>query len=834
MAKAPWCGGYEAAQLLIERCFRRDGSLFLDDGDREIWTLANAEDLQARIDPPDTRPGSFIGKFTEQLAGASSDVLQLSAEMLYVEQLGEGDVGGKKKEENVTAILSLAEEPVPMPEDLREVLFVRGVATYGAGKNSRDAFMRLLVNLLVGLKSLDSSEAELLVDSPWDFLEFLKQFRTTTDGLQANSLLHLMYPEEFEYMISPGHRKELISAFEDLPGIDQQAEENRKVKVIRQAVDEALGREALLYDVPLERIWHGGTSSRWDETVFWSRKFFEWAKFDAEERDYKLAIAEKLANAREAHRTGSEDWLEQLKKAGRTSENNLTYHISMSKFLDWCEANPTDAKTLLGLLWDADDPREGLARFLAELPSEALSGTGTRLSVATFLAMATSATTIPFFKWTLYKETLGLLGEPPLSGAGVKAASGEADPADEMDLSWTDDTAEGAPEDKDSPGRVENETYDSWLRLLEELRVRMLAKGTPIRDLLDAQSLAYCLSLPQEDLPEHWSKQDKAAFGFFRNPEKAEKEDPEGPTAAPKEGGASVPSATAELSARTHLPQDWLQRDVLDLLEEKRQVILYGPPGTGKTFVAQKLGELFRAQGGETRLVQFHPSYTYEDFFEGYRPVGSEGSAIAFDLVSGPFREMAEHAEANPGEAHLLIIDEINRGNVAKIFGELYFLLEYRDKSIELQYSRERDFSMPKNLYVIGTMNTADRSIALVDSALRRRFYFVGFDPLVGPTKDVLPRWLERNELEPEPAEILSALNRAIDDQEFSIGPAYFMTPDGSEPNLDRIWKHAIKPLLEEHFYGVGRDIDAEFGLKHLRSQIAAEVEDEVQDEGDE
>ena len=834
MAKAPWCGGYEAAQLLIQRCLLRDGSLFRENGAQEIWNLANAEDLQARIGPPDTRPGNFIGKFTEQLAGASSDVIQLSAEMLYVEQLGEGDVGGEKKEENVNAILSLSEETTPIPEDLRDVLFVRGVATYGAGKNSRDAFMRLLANLLVGLKSLDSSEAESLVGSPWEFLEFLDEFRTTTDGLQANSLLHLMYPEEFEYMISPGHRKKLISTFRDLPGIDEETEENRKIKVIRQAADEALGRVAQLYGVPLKRIWLEGTSPRWDEAVSWSKRFFEWPDFDANERDYKLAIAKKLANAREAHHSGSEDWLEQLTKACRTSENNLTYHISMTKFLDWCEANPADAKILLRSLWDAGDPREGLAAFLAELPSEALSGTGTRLSVATFLAMATSPTAIPFYKWTLHKEMLELVGESPPLGTGEEAASEEADPDDEVDLSWMDDTSEGAPEDRDSPGQVENETYDAWLRLLEELRVRMLAKGTAIRDLLDAQSLAYCLFLPQGDLPEDWSEEDRTAFGFFQNPEKAEKEESGEQPQTPKVGGASVPSATAKLAAKTHLPQEWLQRDVLDLLAEKRQVIFYGPPGTGKTFVAQKLAELFEAHGGETRLVQFHPSYTYEDFFEGYRPVGSDGSGIEFDLVPGPFREMAEHAEAHPDKAHLLIIDEINRGNVAKIFGELYFLLEYRDKSIELQYSRERDFSLPENLYVIGTMNTADRSIALVDSALRRRFYFVGFDPLVEPTKDVLSLWLERNELEPEPAEILNALNRAIDDQEFSIGPAYFMTADGSEPNLDRVWTHAIRPLLEEHFYGVGRDIDGEFGVKHLRSQIAAEFDDEVPDEDDE
>lgn len=102
---------------------------------------------------------------------------------------------------------------------------------------------------------------------------------------------------------------------------------------------------------------------------------------------------------------------------------------------------------------------------------------------------------------------------------------------------------------------------------------------------------------------------------------------------------------------------------------------------------------------------------------------------MSFDLVPGALREIATDADKKPTVPHLLIIDEINRGNIAKIFGELYFLLEYREESIRLQYSRDEDFRLPKNLFVIGTMNTADRSIALVDSALRRRFYFMGLIP---------------------------------------------------------------------------------------------------------
>src|SRR5204863_9438805 len=110
------------------------------------------------------------------------------------------------------------------------------------------------------------------------------------------------------------------------------------------------------------------------------------------------------------------------------------------------------------------------------------------------------------------------------------------------------------------------------------------------------------------------------------------------------------------------------------------------------------------------------------------------------------------------------------------------------------------------------------RSIALVDSALRRRFYFVGLIPAKEPIDRVLSEWLSDNGFDPEPAELLAELNRAIDDEEFSIGPSYFITRDGSAPDLERVWRYSIMPLLEEQYYGTGRNLEADFGLARLRA----------------
>ena len=140
-------------------------------------------------------------------------------------------------------------------------------------------------------------------------------------------------------------------------------------------------------------------------------------------------------------------------------------------------------------------------------------------------------------------------------------------------------------------------------------------------------------------------------------------------------------------------------------------------------------------------LVQFHPSYAYEDFVQGFRP---KESGEGFELRDGPLLRIADRARNDDRCNYYLIIDEINRGNLGKILGELYFLLEYRDEEINLQYS-DRSFSLPENLYIIGTMNTADRSIALVDLALRRRFYFKEFHPGKWLVKDVSRQWLAEN-----------------------------------------------------------------------------------------
>ena len=273
------------------------------------------------------------------------------------------------------------------------------------------------------------------------------------------------------------------------------------------------------------------------------------------------------------------------------------------------------------------------------------------------------------------------------------------------------------------------------------------------------------------------------------------------------------------LARELHLPVDFLQ-NIATLLQEKKQVIFQGPPGTGKTYVAQRLARHLARSDERCQLVQFHPSYSYEDFVRGYRPTLVGDRQPGFALKDGPFMQIARQAEDDPDGQYFLIIDEINRGNLAKVFGELYFLLEYRETPMNLMYQEEDEaaFTMPDNLHIVGTMNTADRSIALVDLALRRRFAFVDFSMNEEPVKGLLRRWLQATGLGKMEwvADVVDRANGKLDDRHAAIGPSYFMDPHLDDSAVERIWKHGVLPYIEEHLFGE-RDRFGDFALDKLR-----------------
>ena len=275
--------------------------------------------------------------------------------------------------------------------------------------------------------------------------------------------------------------------------------------------------------------------------------------------------------------------------------------------------------------------------------------------------------------------------------------------------------------------------------------------------------------------------------------------------AEPADEGAELEERLDSVVEECHLDGRSFIDDLVALLRDKRQIVLYGPPGTGKTFIARKLAEALAPSVDRRRFVQFHPSTSYEDFFEGYRPSTDSGGNLSYTLEQGPFASLVEHATEDGERRHLLTIDELNRANVPKVFGELLFLLEYRNESVVPLY-RPDGFSVPENVWVIATMNTADRSIAMLDAALRRRFHFVPVFPDTEPISGVLGRYLKREGGEVAWASLLEMVNTDLRDRmgngDQLIGPSHFMRSDLDEAHMKRIWEYNVEPLIDDLFYG--------------------------------
>ena len=293
--------------------------------------------------------------------------------------------------------------------------------------------------------------------------------------------------------------------------------------------------------------------------------------------------------------------------------------------------------------------------------------------------------------------------------------------------------------------------------------------------------------------------------------------------------------------------------NISDMNEEMKyklpsvNTILYGPPGTGKTYNSIKyavntVDEDFNQDGseefkdyverfnelkaaGRIAFTTFHQSYGYEEFIEGIKPVLSdigEENELSYKISNGVFKEFCNKAASDKSNKYVFIIDEINRGNISKIFGELITLIEDSKRdgeeeamSVTLPYSQE-EFSVPENVYILGTMNTADRSIALMDTALRRRFEFIEMMPDISLLKNVVNVVVEDNEdnkdnennKDIDIQKMLKKMNQRIEvlyDREHTLGHAFFMPLNNEEKatidKLASIFKNKIIPLLQEYFY---------------------------------
>lgn len=333
------------------------------------------------------------------------------------------------------------------------------------------------------------------------------------------------------------------------------------------------------------------------------------------------------------------------------------------------------------------------------------------------------------------------------------------------------------------PKGTAGQRYIELCEFVQSVAAALKSHGAAVVDLIDAQSFVWTSFLAAKELA----------------PPPDEKKPGQEKTKA-----VDVKQIAKDLSETTYWPLERAE-NLISLVQKWGQVLFQGPPGTSKTFVAETVSRLLAGdEEGRVEVVQFHPSYAYEDFVEGIRPRVTEGSDLAYEVRRGIFMRLADRAKDYPEEPFFLIVDELNRANLPRVFGELLYALEYRgaEHPFRLPYSGAESY-IPTNITLIATMNTADRSIALVDAAIRRRFRHVDFDP--DPL--VLGKWLADQglaELVDDSVGRLEALNKPLLDRldrDRLIGHTYLMQKDLADVGLAAVWNEDIEPILREHLF---------------------------------
>jgi hypothetical protein len=917
--------------------------------DREIWTEAHAQELMdCYVSQPDISGASFEDKLQKQLGNATDGAVQLFAELYYLSLLPLSDYKGKTKRRCIRFALDQGNREVSIPGDMDAPLDL-GVFNGGVAFKTRRYFqIAFLVEFAHGVLQRSSDERAALLADPIEFRNTMSAVTKVNAPSQQHGLEYLAFPKFFLPIAKTEHRRQIRTTFLNKIG-ETTGDEDRDLAEITEAITAEVGGAFDYYKEPYRSKWDPKAAARtgpvpeqdpWTGLLHWATRMAESIDLNAEEREYKVKMAQQISAAMELALVGDDRWLDGLRKALNT--NLLATYFKVALFDD-LKAKPAEFRSMVFEVWESRQGGAALDVLQARL--KALSGSkqytpGNAAALGSVLLMARDLAEYPPYRPTPVQTLCRLTNTPPPGNApsqrydvllGLcdelieRAGDTDLEVQDRLDaqsLLWA--VAQYAAPESWSP--AERDAFLAWRGDVtaedETTRRAWLVRGSSVngRDLIPTWLIKGSVSLAASKLREvtpglsreqlkvivdedyaHASYADKASkvdefhaflsrmqpgdivvttsqgrmyVGTVEGPATYRKSEDERSnlrrdvTWANREGidyselpadvasrlqvqyevvdmtreldllepylagGAAEESeeppsesparklvlrdADDELATKLHVDKAWLQ-ECIDLLRDRPQLIFYGPPGTGKTYIATYLAE--HLAGDNVRLVQFHPAYSYEDFFEGYRPEPGGG----FGLKPGPMRKVVDKARENPATPYFLIIDEINRGNLAKIFGELYFLLEYRDHNVDLLYATNDDigFTLPRNVFIIGTMNTADRSIALVDAAMRRRFAFLPLHPTETPTSGVLRRWLDANDHPPLAADLLDELNRRIEDPDFKIGPSYFMRPAVHEPGgLERAWRTAIMPLLEEFHYGEGKDLENAYGLARVLAAV--------------
>ncbi|MCZ0945497.1 MAG: AAA family ATPase [Gammaproteobacteria bacterium] len=486
------------------------------------------------------------------------------------------------------------------------------------------------------------------------------------------------------------------------------------------------------------------TRDAWDRYLKRAKQILDDGSLDDKERYKKDELGAAISSARSAVLANSENWSQLVKNAITHPKNNLIHWQGnkIARLAAWVDQNPDDVRTALLALWAEDDKTAGgrIGALDEVLPSDIFSaGSSGRLDAVSYLLMGLDPERFPPYRRSRFSATYAFLGYPQPSTEDI------------------------------------GDEYEHALEFLDHLRSEAQKRGMERPNTqLDAQSVVWLLGDKLQEMEEEH----------------------------PRPIGPPPPSAS----------------------KHALNAILYGPPGTGKTYATVRRcveicdGEApaqteelrarygFLTDEGRIEFVTFHQSYGYEEFVEGLRPIAADAGGMRLEVVEGVLKRIAKKARKLPAigtRPHVLVIDEINRANISKVMGELITLLEDdkrdgadNEVSVTLPYSGDR-FTLPENLYILGTMNTADRSIALLDTALRRRFHFEEMAPQPSLLADAEKR------TGVDLPNVLGAINERLEflvDRDHLIGHAWLMDAE-TRDDVDTAMRRKVIPLIAEYFY---------------------------------
>jgi 5-methylcytosine-specific restriction protein B len=760
----------------------------------ETWTDSNIGAFyQSFTMHPDASDRPFVEKLRDQLADAAPEVKRLAAEALWLMLLCPSNVSAEKKLENVRGIWDWSGEPFPSDSAWLSPQVLSGVGSAGPGySNYRHRELVFFINFLLAFRKLPSEEQAVLASDAWKFAHWLQSVPDAQARQLRHMILYLLFPDDFERIFSAGDRKDVAEHFTSLSRAQisklTAVEIDEKLRDTRTKLETEYGTKELdYYCNPLKDRWRRDPKSVADSVTV---------------EHVREALAEIDRDGVPANaRSTTYDLVDGSRRYPPKLALSLAVKYATGTALDrstFPGGEDTDAFKVLRELGFSIVPKREIGDLIERFLEQANAGQDLRTSD--------------------YPKAYRGLQVKVGFGQGVFSR-----------VPWV---AFLAADQKVSGGIYPVVLYYREAHLLI-LAYGLSETNPPTQkwsELGDSQTVETFLRTKYKREPERYG--DSFVDVAFEIPDGLDLDQLtshldimiEKYKGALSVGGVSDIPATGEPKGMSYAREDALKDvfvgseafdRIFDRLGKKKNIILQGPPGVGKTFFAQRLADAFVSTKDSDQVVavQFHASYSYEDFVQGYRPNGKGG----FERKDGVFFRFCRRAEEDPTRPYVIIIDEINRANLSKVFGELLMLIE-RDKrdeeyAVELAYStgEDRPFYVPSNVHIIGLMNTADRSLALVDYALRRRFAFFDIAPgfETSQFKEFLTARGVSEDLIVHIRQELGKLNDTIRaDRDlgagFAIGHSFFCDlpkDELAEEAYNDVINDEIVPLLKEYWY---------------------------------